>query len=117
MERYPTLLDWKTTVDVAIPPRAIPIKTATTSSTKLEQIIPKSEVPIWPQCLGLLLWLGFDPWPGNFYRPQVWPKEKKKILKLNGITNIELLLLLLFFFFLVWGGVELGVIEVLRPGI
>ena len=26
----------------------------------------------------LLLWHGFDPWPRNFYTPQVWPKKKKK---------------------------------------
>ena len=25
------------------------------------------------QCLGLLLWCGFDPWPGNFHMPQEWP--------------------------------------------
>ena len=24
-----------------------------------------------------LLWLGFDPWPGNFSIPWVWPKKKK----------------------------------------
>ena len=21
---------------------------------------------------------GFDPWPGNFHTPWVWPKKKKK---------------------------------------
>ena len=26
------------------------------------------------QQLRLLLWCGFDPWPGNFYMLQVWPK-------------------------------------------
>ena len=25
-----------------------------------------------------LLWHRVDPWPGNFYMPQVWPKKKKK---------------------------------------
>ena len=25
--------------------------------------------------LGLLLWCRFDPWPGNFCRPWVWPKK------------------------------------------
>ena len=25
-----------------------------------------------------LLWLAFDPWPGNFCMLQVWPKKKKK---------------------------------------
>ena len=35
--------------------------------------------PVWPQ-----LWhksqmrLRFNPWPGNFHMPQVWPKEEKK---------------------------------------
>ena len=24
-----------------------------------------------------LLWCKFDPWPGNFHMPQVWPKRKK----------------------------------------
>ena len=28
--------------------------------------------------LGLLLWHTLDPWPGNFYKPQVQPKKKKK---------------------------------------
>ena len=26
----------------------------------------------------LLLWLGFHPWPGNFYMPRAWPKKNKK---------------------------------------
>ena len=26
--------------------------------------------------LWLLLWCGFDPWPGNFHMPQVWPKNQ-----------------------------------------
>ena len=30
------------------------------------------------QWLGSLLWLGFDPWPGNSHMPQVWQKKKKK---------------------------------------
>ena len=25
-----------------------------------------------------LLWLRFDPWPGNFHMLKVWPKKKKK---------------------------------------
>ena len=25
-----------------------------------------------------LLWLGFDPWPGNFCMSRAWPKKKKK---------------------------------------
>ena len=28
------------------------------------------------QWLGLLLWWRFDPWPGNFHMPWVWPKKK-----------------------------------------
>ena len=30
------------------------------------------------QGLGLLLWCGFDPWPGNVHVLQVQPKKKKK---------------------------------------
>ena len=30
------------------------------------------------QQLGLLLWLGFDPWPKNFHILLVWSKKKKK---------------------------------------
>lgn len=34
-----------------------------------------------PQPLRLLLWQGFDPWPGDFFMLQMWPeKEKKKIV-------------------------------------
>ena len=29
------------------------------------------------QQLGLLVWLGFDPWPRNFRMPQARPKKKK----------------------------------------
>ena len=25
-----------------------------------------------------LVWLRFDPWPGNFHMPQVQPKKKKE---------------------------------------
>ena len=31
------------------------------------------------QKLGLLLWCGFDPWPGNFHTLQDVAKKKKKI--------------------------------------
>ena len=27
------------------------------------------------QQLRSLLWYGFNPWPGNFHMPQVWPKK------------------------------------------
>ena len=30
------------------------------------------------QQLGKLLWLGVDPWLGNFYMPWAWQKKKKK---------------------------------------
>lgn len=29
---------------------------------------------LWPRSQ---LWLEFDPWPKNFYMPQVWLKKKK----------------------------------------
>ena len=28
------------------------------------------------QCLRLLLWCGFDPWPGNSHVLWLWPPEK-----------------------------------------
>ena len=28
------------------------------------------------QWLGLLGWYGFNPWPGNFCMPWVWPKKE-----------------------------------------
>ena len=30
------------------------------------------------QWLGLVPCHGFDPWPGDFHVPQVWPEKKKK---------------------------------------
>ena len=30
------------------------------------------------QWLGSLLWLRFDPWPGNFHMPQAQQKKRKK---------------------------------------
>ena len=38
----------------------------------------------------LVLCLWFDPWPGNFHRPQVEPKKKKK--KVTGTTLWDLTL-------------------------
>ena len=29
--------------------------------------------------LWLLLWRGFDHWPGNFHMPRMWPKNKIKL--------------------------------------
>ena len=37
--------------------------------------------------LWLLLWLGFDPWPGNFHMLQVWPKNKRQKQKQKSITH------------------------------
>ena len=31
-----------------------------------------------PQWLGLMLWWGLEPWPGNFHMLLAWPKKKKK---------------------------------------
>ena len=52
----------------------------------------------WVKDLALLqlqhrsqLWLGFDPWPGNFHIPQVWLKKRKK-------KTLLLLLSIIFFF-------------------
>ena len=30
------------------------------------------------QWLGLLLWRGFDPWPGNFHLLWAWPESQNK---------------------------------------
>ena len=35
------------------------------------------------QWLGLLLWSGFDPWPGNSHMPWAWLKKKKRSVKLG----------------------------------
>ena len=34
--------------------------------------------PVLLQWCGTLLWLWFDPWPGNFHMRQAWPKKPKK---------------------------------------
>ena len=34
-----------------------------------------------------LLWHGFDPWPGNFRMPWVWPKKKKE-KKTESLTEL-----------------------------
>ena len=31
------------------------------------------------QQLGSLLWYGFDPWPGNFHMPWVWPLKPQNL--------------------------------------
>ena len=33
------------------------------------------------QWLGLLPWLRFDSWPGNFHMPQAQPKKKTRVQK------------------------------------
>ena len=38
------------------------------------------------QWLGLLLWHGFDPWPGNFHMPWVQPAKKIHQLKTNAFV-------------------------------
>ena len=36
-----------------------------------------------------LAWNGFDPWPGNFPMPWVWPKKKKrKEKKTESLTEL-----------------------------
>ena len=42
--------------------------------------------------LGLLLWLGFDSWPGNFHMLQDGLKKKKKDLSLQVLnTDVNIL--------------------------
>ena len=41
------------------------------------------------QQLGLLLWHGFDPWPGNFRMPQVRPKKKSPKLEIHSGTKVS----------------------------
>ena len=45
------------------------------------------------QWLGLLVWLGFDPWPKNFHMPQLWPN------KIKYTDNITRFYFILFFSF------------------
>ena len=38
-------------------------------------------VPGWPSSKDpvlSLLWHGFNPWPGKFHMPWMWPKKKKR---------------------------------------
>ena len=41
---------------------------------------------------GLQLWLGFDPWPGNFHMLLVQPKKKKKKEKKREVGKPNLCL-------------------------
>ena len=36
------------------------------------------ELALSLQWLGMLLWLGFSPWPGNVHMLQVQPKREKE---------------------------------------
>ena len=36
----------------------------------------------------LLLWHGFDPWPGNFCMLQAWQKKKKIIIIIIAMASI-----------------------------
>ena len=48
--------------------------------------------PVLPQLqCSLQLWHGFDPWPGNFHTPWVWPEKRKE--KKKKIVHVILLLL------------------------
>ena len=38
----------------------------------------------------LQLWLRFNPWPGNFHVPWVWPFKKEKVKKLITKTIMKL---------------------------
>ena len=42
------------------------------------------------QRLGLLLWCGFKPWPGNFHVLQMQPKKKKKRERENKLLSMGL---------------------------
>ena len=37
------------------------------------------------QQLGLLLWCGFDPWPGYFHVLKAWPKKEHTVYRKNEI--------------------------------
>ena len=45
--------------------------------------------------LGSLLWLGFDPWPGNFNGGEGQPKKKKK--KEIRLSNNKIIIVLEIF--------------------
>ena len=63
--------------------------------TAVAQVPVEVRVQSTAQCSGLNdlaqlhLQLGFNPWPGNFHMPQVWPLKKKKENKKRKIM-IEL---------------------------
>lgn len=40
------------------------------------------------QCLELLLWLGFDLWPGNFLHAVGAAKKEKKLKRINMLLYI-----------------------------
>ena len=50
------------------------------------------------QQLRMLLWHGFDSWPGNFHMPMAWLKKiKKKKLKLVSRGEDVVYLIIWFF--------------------
>ena len=55
------------------------------------------------QCLGLLLWRGFSPWPKNFHMLQVWGRKKKRCENLFHFSSA------LFFNFLTFEEVKIKI--------
>ena len=41
------------------------------------------------QWLGLLLWCGFNPWPGDIRMPWMWSKKKKSLQTINAGEGTE----------------------------
>ena len=53
----------------------------TIKTSKCSLVVQQVKDPVLSlQQLGLLLWLGFSPWPRNFHMPWVMPKKKKKLI-------------------------------------
>ena len=72
------------------------------------------------QQLGLLLWHGFNPWPGNFHIAQAQAKEKKRFWKIGGVVIIKSYLKQEGFtfqstWFLLWVYGENGTSELAKP--
>ena len=44
---------------------------------------------LWLRSWGMGLQLRFDPWPGNFHMPQVWPQKGKKKKEKNKIVYVH----------------------------
>ena len=54
------------------------------------------------------LWCSFNPWPGNFNMPLMWPKKKKK----NNENHKEVF----FFCFLLFYGITVAYVNSLSSG-